>query len=331
MADRHLELQLTWNDLTREELPELSGLLTAIEHLDDPMERHSLESLTEDFDDAVADDGLQAVLVRDLGGALVAYGWNHVSATDVDPRRVYLMGGVHPGWRRQGIGHAVLDWQLKHAKEWDARTRQPGFGPLRQIVYVDEKLKANGILCESFGLQPVRWYADMSFELSQPLPEIKELSGISIVAYSDEYSEGVRLAHNEAFADHWGSQEVDQVRWARELARSAARPHWSWVALDDATGEVVGYAMNSAYEQDWTAQGFSEGWTDRLGVRRDWRSRGVAQALLVASMKSFLSADLDAAGLGVDSDNPSGAFAIYEHLGYVAGEMVVMYARDEKG
>nr|WP_239579034.1 GNAT family N-acetyltransferase [Microlunatus panaciterrae] len=169
----------------------------------------------------------------------------------------------------------------------------------------------------------------MSFLFDGDPPTAPVPTGVTIVPFSDELSEGVRRAHNEAFADHWGSQPVDRTRWQEQLVRADARPEWSWVALDGETGEVTGYAMNAAYRQDWDAQGYSEGWTDRLGVRRAWRGRGIARALLCASMRSFADAGLEAAGLGVDSDNPTGAFQLYESLGYRAGETIVMHALTE--
>ncbi|MCW2810356.1 MAG: family N-acetyltransferase, partial [Friedmanniella sp.] len=89
------------------------------------------------------------------------------------------------------------------------------------------------------------------------------------------------------------------------------------------------YALSSAYEQDWQAQGFSQGWTDRLGVRPEWRGRGIASALLYRSMQSFRAAGLDAAGLGVDADDEKGAVRLYEQLGYRPVSMFVTYVHDE--
>ena len=43
-------------------------------------------------------------------------------------------------------------------------------------------------------------------------------------------------------------------------------------------------------------------------------------------MRSFAEAGLDAAGLGVDTDSPTGAFRLYESMGYRATDTTVMYA-----
>lgn len=321
---------VSWTPLTAEELPDLSGLLTAIEHFDEPVERHSLEELQEAYAEYDADPTRNARLGRDAGGALVAYGWVHPFSGDTSPRRVYLAGGVHPGWRGRGIGGELLSWQIERSREWYAETRQPEHGPLELRIAVEEKFAEQAELVAEHGFSAVRWFADMTCrfnDLPGGVPPLQQLPGIRIEPYRPELGEQVREAHNEAFADHWGSQPVPQVRWQQDLSATSTRPEWSWVAVDADTDEVAGYAMSSAYQQDWDVQGFREGWTDRLGVRRRWRNRGIAKALLIASMHSFASAGLEAAGLGVDTDNPSGAFGLYTRLGYDRGETQVMYAR----
>lgn len=320
--DRH---GLLWRPIEPADLPELSGLLTAIEHLDEPHERHSLAELAEELAEADAVPARDTIIGR-ADGVAVAYGWNHPMHADVDPRRVHLTGGVHPGWRRRGIGAAVLAWQLDRARDWYEQTRRAGHGPFRAICTAEAKLVEARRLYEQAGLTPVRWFADMVRMLDGALPEVSPPPGIRLIPLRRRLYEAVRQAHNAAFADHWGAQAVDSVRWLEQLGRESSRVGWSWVALAAASSEVVGYALNSAYQQDWEAQGFSEGWTDRLGVRPGWRGRGIASALLAASMRSFAEAGLDAAGLGVDTDSLTGARRLYESLGYQTVDTTVMYA-----
>lgn len=324
-----MSVDLAWQPLSRDDLPALSGLISAIEHLDDPVDRHSMGELYELHDQAAADPTRHAVVVW-ADTAPVAYAWNRVGADDVSPRRVWLTGGVHPAWRRRGLGRRLLEWQVQRAREWYAATRRPEHGGLRMIGLVEEKLTGRTHLFARNGFRPLRWYADMSRPLADVPPHLPVPDGLVLVPYTEELTEGVRQAHNEAFADHWGAQPVGAATWAEECRRSAFRPQWSWVAVVDGAGpgEVAGYALNSGYEQDWEATGIREGWTDRLGVRRRWRGHGLGRALLGASLQSFAQAGLDAAGLGVDADNPHGAFRLYESMGYTVGEKVVLYARD---
>ncbi|MGA8487470.1 MAG: GNAT family N-acetyltransferase, partial [Gaiella sp.] len=52
-----------------------------------------------------------------------------------------------------------------------------------------------------------------------------------------------------------------------------------------------------------------------LAVRRPWRRRGLARALLLESFGLFRSIGRRRAALGVDSENTTGAIALYEGVG----------------
>ena len=58
-----------------------------------------------------------------------------------------------------------------------------------------------------------------------------------------------------------------------------------------------------------------EGWVGVLGVRRPWRRRGLATALLYASFREIRSRGKPMAKLGVDAANPTGATRLYESVG----------------
>ncbi|MDO5628869.1 MAG: GNAT family N-acetyltransferase, partial [Mobilicoccus sp.] len=54
-------------------------------------------------------------------------------------------------------------------------------------------------------------------ELERPLPgadlPATEVDGVTLLTPTDEHEEAVRLAHNAAFADHWGSTPSSPERW----------------------------------------------------------------------------------------------------------------------
>lgn len=75
----------------------------------------------------------------------------------------------------------------------------------------------------------------------------------------------------------------------------------------------------SMFDADAAAsEGRRCGYTDILGVRRAWRVRGIAPALLIDAMARYRAAGMDAATLDVDTENPSGAVGLYGKLGYTA-------------
>ena len=74
--------------------------------------------------------------------------------------------------------------------------------------------------------------------------------------------------------------------------------------------------LNHAYPEDDELTGRREAWIESLGTVRDWRRRGVASALIAASLATFAADGFTHALLGVDSDNPTGAAHLYRALGF---------------
>lgn len=317
---------LSWRLLTREDLPDFSELLTAIEYLDGSNTRHSLDEIFERFNRFTVGDELVAGF---FGNSLLAYAWNQVDERSVDPRIVRISGGVHPAWRSRGIGTQLVRWQVERARRWYRRSFTDGHGPLQLSALVHEARQPVRDLYERSGLLPKRWYVDMHRRFEGEIASPPPIPGVELKAFELGYSARTRDAHNVVFTEIWGVQPVSEVSWQESLSGASARPEWSWLAVD-AKDNVLGYAMNSAHTSDWEAQGFTEGWTDRLGVCPKHRGRGIAKALLRASMRSFQHAGLEAAGLGVDSENPFGAVGLYRALGYLSADTVLRYQSTEE-
>jgi ribosomal protein S18 acetylase RimI-like enzyme len=58
-------------------------------------------------------------------------------------------------------------------------------------------------------------------------------------------------------------------------------------------------------------------WLDHISVRRPWRRRGLARALIVSALQGLREGGIDEAMLGVDGENPTDALGLYESLGFV--------------
>jgi len=64
------------------------------------------------------------------------------------------------------------------------------------------------------------------------------------------------------------------------------------------------------YEED-----LKLGWVDNLAVLRPWRQKGLGMALLLHSFAEFHRRGIYTVGLGVDSQNLTGATRLYERAG----------------
>ena len=192
--------------------------------------------------------------------------------------------------------------------------------------FADEHDEARNTLFAAFGFEAHRYFLELRRPLSEPIPEVALTPDLRLVPFDPERDDATRLAHNEAFQDHWGSSAIDEETWATWVTgHRDFRSDLSFLVLDG--DEVAGYAINAAHEIEWEALGFSEAWTHQLGVRRPWRGRGVARALLAASMQAFADEHLEFAALDVDAENPTGALALYLGIGYERDRTRVLWAR----
>jgi mycothiol synthase len=72
---------------------------------------------------------------------------------------------------------------------------------------------------------------------------------------------------------------------------------------------------------------YKRGYTENISVRKPWRGRGVAKALLVKSMKMFRDMGFDHTALGVDTENAAGAYQLYESVGYKVVRITTVYRK----
>jgi GNAT superfamily N-acetyltransferase len=321
-------LDLRWRPMTLEDAPALHGLLAAIEDADGSRSRTSPAEVVESLQGEWKDLATDTLVGVDADGELRAYAFVEVRPGDRRTVRAFLRGGVHPAWRGRGVGPAVLAWMEGRGRQMLAATGKDV--PGRLAVYVDEHQRDQRRLYAAAGFSPIRWYTQMRRDLADPVPDAPVPPGLRVVPWSEDLDDAVRLAHNEAFLDHWGTEPQTPETWRGH--QSAFAPTWSFVALDVSGGGgavpgapvVAGYLISGRYEQDWPVLGYTCGYTDLLGVRPAYRGRGLAVALLAAAMRAYRADGMQYAALSVDTANPSGAHALYPRLGYepVHGEIL---------
>ncbi len=219
---------------------------------------------------------------------------------------------MDPIIRRRGIGRALL-----HAQQDRLRAIAAGHpndvGHSFQAWLFDGQVGAEALL-HADGYAPIRWFAEMDRRLDLPIPARALPDGLEVrpVAAADHHR--IFDAEADAFKDHWGQREwiesdFDRTFGDPNLDTTLWRVAW-------AGDQVAGVIVNSVPAAENETLGMNRGWLDRISVRRPWRKRGVASALIVSSLEAFRERGLDTAALGVDADNPTGAFRLYESLGF---------------
>jgi mycothiol synthase len=303
----------TWRPLTLDDMPAYVRLHEDGRVADGGEEVMTEEVARHELTDPNCPTATNSLALALPDGALAASIMAHQRLQGIDSRRIFLWGVTHPAHRGKGIGSALLDWGVARADE--VLAGQPA--DLERLVeaFKDVRLAGAIALHEAAGFRAARWYVDMRRDLREPLPAATDLPGLQIRSYEPAGAAMVLAAHNEAFADHWGSEPLTAEIWNRDFVGDPFfRGDLSFVAVEGE--EIAGYTVNYVAEADWEASGIREGWVGQLGVRRPWRKRGVATALLVRSMEAFRAAGMDAAILGVDAENPTGALGVYERVGF---------------
>lgn len=202
--------------------------------------------------------------------------------------KAYGFGCVDPGWQRRGIGTALLGWLSERTIQRFAEDNQPEADQLdgqpdversvpRLRIVMEQQHEHQQQLLRKAGFHVVRYFNEMHRHLGGvPLPEVVLAGGLELVTMRPDLSEEVRLAHNAAFRDHWGSEPRDKESWGFTVNDPQARPDLGPVVLDRDSGIVAGYRLASHDPDSAVSRGYSEGYTDLLGVRREYRGRGAA-------------------------------------------------------
>lgn len=305
---------ITW----RPAEPTDAATIHALELLIGQVEHPGLVTLVEEFEHDLARDGVDlrhdSLLGFDDDGRLVAWAMAVLLPVVGDVVKVAVPGGVHLDRRGEGLGTVLLDWQDRRGRELLATVDRTDPGWL--ITYADEAAVDRIALHEAFGYGLRRWWFELTRDLGVEIPAIDLDPAVRLVRYDPEWSERTRLARNDVFRDHWGSQDTPSADWEATRGLPISRPDLSWIAVDPTTEEVVAFVLVSVNEDEWEHAGHSFGYIEYVGVRRAFRGRRIAQALITHTLCGLRDAGLSHATLDVDSESPTGARGLYANLGF---------------
>lgn len=179
-------------------------------------------------------------------------------------------------------------------------------------------------LFEREGFEEVRRSYIMDRDLSQPIAETPFREDIQIIPWDTARNEEAWEVFNTTFRDHWGFEPIAAAVWNMEYVGGADFiPSASRMAI--CSGKLVGIALVDISKSQSADK--RRGWIRELGVLRDYRKQGIASALMTGVMFSLRDAGLDAASLGVDTQNLTGALRLYERLGFAADQVSLAYGR----
>lgn len=311
------DVGLTWRAAVEADVPAIVALQDAC-FSTDATYREAESEVLDRFDDPYIDAASDSLLGIDASGAVRVSVWSIVPSAAATKWRAFEEWYIHPEMRTETVMEFALGW-------WEARSRQRlallddtlpkvlWFGAYAHRIELIAWLEGHGYVVE-------RYYDELIRDLSLPIPDVGLPSGVHLVP-AESARPGDELAvHNEAFRDHWGSQPFTQERWDH-FKNEFYLPDASYIAY---AGETpVGHVMSGKWPHDFDDRGFAHSWILSLGVVRSHRKRGLASALVATAMHDFVADGMEYAVLDVDSENPTGAYGLYEDLGFVRARQTV--------
>jgi ribosomal protein S18 acetylase RimI-like enzyme len=257
-------------------------------------------------------DPYQDMLFAEIDGQVVAYSrvfWEQEAAGD----RIYFhFGYLLPEWRRRRIGTAMLHNCEHRLRQIAAEHAKPGNCYFRTWGADTEIGKL--ALCAAEGYNPIRYESEMVRSLAEKIPILPVPNGLEIRPVEEHQLRQIWDAGVEAFRDHWGFSEPSEEDYQSWQADPSFNPALWKVAWDGE--EVAGMVQNFIKDAENQAFGRKRGYTENISVRRPWRRQGLARALIAESMRFLKELGMEEAALSVDTENLSGAFRLYEGLGY---------------
>ena len=275
------------------------------------------------FDDSWTNPA-QDTLLALSGGGVAGLAWLFASPEPEGEARAELLIEVHPQHRDHGLEELLLGT----LENWSRQRllSAPAGMPRAMRFFCQEKAAFWCGFFETHGYQVARRSYRMRRDLSEPIPEPKLPPGLEMRVYTPEMARAAMDAHNDAFRDHWSFDPATWEDWSNFVERNEDfRPDLSLLVM--AGDEIAGISINRVRRSENEFYGIREGWIGILGVRRPWRKQGVATALLCQSMLAFKAAGMDYAGLGVDTENTSGAVAVYERVGFKSIQRNAIYEK----
>ena len=271
------------------------------------------------------DLGSSSLGVFDARGALAAYAtfW----ATSDTPVHPTVDWGVHPDFQGDELEKRLLKWAEDKTPEVIERCPPEARVSLRSGVHLGFAFEEQA-LAEA-GFKPRRRWYDMEIEMTErptppPLP-----AGFSPRPYRPEADLPILVdVARDAFSDHFGHIEQPfekSLELFRHWLDNDPRfdPELVILAVDDGTGEAAGCLIGMTQDHRKPDAGY----VDTVGVRRAYRRRGLATAMLKQSFAQFWERGTTIVRLDVDGESLTNAVALYERVGMKVFRQYVEYEK----
>jgi len=282
-----------------EDYPKMVAVIAASAEADKIERVDTVEDIANGYAHLVNCDPYQDMLFAEVNNEVIGYSRGFWRQEENGPRIYGSVGFLAPAWRRKGIGTGMFRWienRMRVIAEAHAATET---GLLESFV-TDGNIGLAALL-EKNNYKPLRYFVEMV------RPDLENIPDFPSIWDADK----------EAFRDHWGYAEPTEEDYQAWLgSKTIFQPQLWQIAWDINTNEIAGQVrtfINPAENEKYNRK---RGFTEFISVRRPWRKRGLARALIVRSLRLQKEQGMIESALGADSENISGATRVYEDCGF---------------
>jgi mycothiol synthase len=272
-------------------------------------------------------DPFEDTIFAEINGEIIAYSrGSWFFEANNGPYLYQLSGYVVPNWRRQGLGQAILHWMENRLREISTY-HPPHRVKYLQVCATEDQIGLHRML-EKEGYYPVRYHNKMVRPTLDNIPHFPLPEGIELRPVSPEHYRAIWEVLDEVSQDHWGYAPPREEYYQAWLDNPHTfQPHLWQVAWDIATDQIAGHVLTYIFQAQNEKFDRRRGYTEAIGVRRPWRRRGLARALIAHSLQIQKAKGMTESALGVDSENLTGANRIYEDCGFQVVKRITVYRK----
>ena len=287
--------------------------------------RISLEDVAQTWKYPQNFDPTKDAVVVERDGAVVGYG-NVAWKQKLSNLRVYTHNAfLLPKWRIDNLRREMV--RLNEHRLRRIGSDHPGNVRKFFEVYANSEPNDWKSILETEGYRASWFLFGMLRSNLDDIPDLPLPKGVEVRPVRQEDLKKIWDSAREAFRD---GREFTEEKWSeREYNRRNEAPTFSPELWQIAWkgDEVVGGVHNRIDKEENKAFNRRWGHTGQIFVRRRWRNRGIAKALITRSLRILSEHDMTEATLDVDTENPSGALRLYESLGFKPYSEFIFYRK----
>jgi GNAT superfamily N-acetyltransferase len=306
-----------------EDYAHIAAIITGCKETDQIERVDSEEDIRRYYSHLVNCDPYQDMCFVDADGQTVGYSRVTWWAEPQGPQIYRSLAFLLPAWRRRGIGSLLLEWGEKRLVEIAAQNPTASERQFESAA-ADSETGTQALL-ERREYTPVRHFFTMVRPDLEAIPEAALPAGLEVRPVQIDDIQAIWAASVEAFRDHWGFNEENEPTVEQMVEDPNFDPSLWRVAWDG--DQVAGMVLSYIDARENESYNRLRGWTENISVRRPWRRRGLARALLVQSLHAVRERGMQEAALGVDTENLSGALNLYASVGFRAVKRWTTYRK----